>query len=189
VMTGAPAYPRIVPFRGTYYALSERARSLVNGLVYPVPDPTFPFLGVHFTKQISGEMWAGPNAVLAFAREGYRRRDFRRRDLWQTLSYRGFRRMARRYWRTGLIEAWGEVSRRAFVKAMQKQVPAVRLSDLGARHAGVRAQAVAEDGTLLDDFWLDEAPNVTHIRNAPSPAATSSLALARTIVDAIHDSA
>jgi (S)-2-hydroxyglutarate dehydrogenase len=189
VMTGAPAHPRIVPFRGTYYALSERAQSLVNGLVYPVPDPTFPFLGVHFTKQISGEMWAGPNAVLAFAREGYRRRDFRRRDLWQTLSYRGFRRMARRYWRTGLSEAWGEVSKRAFVAAMRKQVPAVRVEDLGARHAGVRAQAVAEDGTLLDDFWLDEAPNVTHIRNAPSPAATSSLALARRIADAIGDTA
>ncbi len=189
VMTGAPAHPRIVPFRGTYYALSERAQSLVNGLVYPVPDPTFPFLGVHFTKQISGEMWAGPNAVLAFAREGYRRRDFRRRDLWQTLSYRGFRRMARRYWRTGLSEAWGEVSKRAFVAAMRKQVPAVSVADLGARHAGVRAQAVAEDGTLLDDFWLDEAPNVTHIRNAPSPAATSSLALARRIADAIGDPA
>ena len=187
-MTGAPRTPRIVPFRGTYYALSERAQSLVNGLVYPVPDPTFPFLGVHFTKQISGEIWAGPNAVLAFAREGYRLRDLRRRDLWETLSYRGFRRMARRYWRTGLSEAWGEVSKRAFVAAMRKQVPAVGLADLGARHAGVRAQAVAEDGTLLDDFWLDEAPNVTHIRNAPSPAATSSLALARRIVDAIGDS-
>jgi (S)-2-hydroxyglutarate dehydrogenase len=185
VMTGAPPHPRIVPFRGTYYALSERARSLVNGLVYPVPDPTFPFLGVHFTKQISGEMWAGPNAVLAFAREGYRRRDFRRRELWETLAYRGFRRMARRYWRTGLSEAWGEISKRAFVAAMRKQVPSVRLEDLGERHAGVRAQAVAEDGTLLDDFWLDEAPNVTHIRNAPSPAATSSLALARRIADAI----
>jgi (S)-2-hydroxyglutarate dehydrogenase len=188
-MTGAPSTPRIVPFRGTYYALSERARSLVNGLVYPVPDPAFPFLGVHFTKQISGEIWAGPNAVLAFAREGYRLRDLRRRDLWETLSYRGFRRMARRYWRTGLSEAWGELSKRAFVAAMRKQVPAVRLADLGARHAGVRAQAVAEDGTLLDDFWLDEAPNVTHIRNAPSPAATSSLALARRIVDSISSSA
>lgn len=189
VMTGAPRTPRIVPFRGTYYALSERARSLVTGLVYPVPDPTFPFLGVHFTKQISGEMWAGPNAVLAFAREGYRLRDFRRRELWETLSYRGFRRMARRYWRTGLTEAWGELNKRAFVAAMRKQVPAVGLGDLGARHAGVRAQAVAEDGTLLDDFWLDEAPNVTHIRNAPSPAATSSLALAKRIVDAIGDEA
>ena len=189
VMTGAPPTPRIVPFRGTYYALSEQARSLVNGLVYPVPDPTFPFLGVHFTKQISGEMWAGPNAVLAFAREGYRLRDLRRQDLWETLSYRGFRRMVRRYWRTGVSEAWGEVSKRAFVKAMRKQVPAIGVRDLGARHAGVRAQAVAEDGTLLDDFWLDEAPNVTHIRNAPSPAATSSLALARRIVDAIGHSA
>ena len=189
VMTGAPPTPRIVPFRGTYYALSEQARSLVNGLVYPVPDPTFPFLGVHFTKQISGEMWAGPNAVLAFGREGYRLRDLRRQDLWETLSYRGFRRMVRRYWRTGVSEAWGEVSKRAFVKAMRKQVPAIGVRDLGARHAGVRAQAVAEDGTLLDDFWLDEAPNVTHIRNAPSPAATSSLALARRIVDAIGHSA
>jgi len=189
VMTGAPPTPRIVPFRGTYYALSEQARSLVNGLVYPVPDPTFPFLGVHFTKQISGEMWAGPNAVLAFAREGYRLRDLRRQDLWETLSYRGFRRMVRRYWRTGVSEAWGEVSKRAFVKAMRKQVPAIGVRDLGARHAGVRAQAVTEDGTLLDDFWLDEAPNVTHIRNAPSPAATSSLALARRIVDAIGHSA
>jgi (S)-2-hydroxyglutarate dehydrogenase len=188
VMTGAPPTPRIVPFRGTYYALSDRARSLVNGLVYPVPDPTFPFLGVHFTKQISGEMWAGPNAVLAFAREGYRLHDLRRRDLWETLSYRGFRRMARRYWRTGLSEAWGELSKRAFVAAMRKQVPAVGLRDLGTRHAGVRAQAVAEDGTLLDDFWLDEAPNVTHIRNAPSPAATSSLALAGRIVDTIGTS-
>ncbi len=188
VMTGAPRTPRIVPFRGTYYALSERAQTLVNGLVYPVPDPTFPFLGVHFTKQISGEMWAGPNAVLAFSREGYRLRDLRRRDLWETLSYRGFRRMARRYWRTGLSEVRGELSKRAFVAAMRKQVPAVGLSDLGARHAGVRAQAVAEDGTLLDDFWLDEAPNVTHIRNAPSPAATSSLALARRIADAIEAS-
>ena len=189
VMTGAPPTPRIVPFRGTYYALSEQARSLVNGLVYPVPDPTFPFLGVHFTKQISGEMWAGPNAVLAFGREGYRLRDLRRQDLWETLSYRGFRRMVRRYWRTGVSEAWGEVSKRAFVKAMRKQVPAIGVRDLGARHAGVRAQAVAEDGTLVDDFWLDEAPNVTHIRNAPSPAATSSLALARRIVDAIGHSA
>jgi (S)-2-hydroxyglutarate dehydrogenase len=183
VMTGAPRTPRIVPFRGTYYALSERARSLVNGLVYPVPDPSFPFLGVHFTKQISGEVWAGPNAVLAFAREGYRLRDIRRRELWETLSYPGFRRMARRYWRTGLSEAWGELSRRAFVAAMRKQVPAVGLADLRARHAGVRAQAVAEDGTLLDDFWLDEAPSITHVRNAPSPAATSSLALARRIAD------
>jgi L-2-hydroxyglutarate oxidase len=185
VMTGAPRSPRIVPFRGTYYALSERAARLVNGLVYPVPDPAFPFLGVHFTKQISGEMWAGPNAVLAFSREGYSLRDLERGDLWETLSYGGFLRMAQRYWRTGLTEAWGELSKRAFVRAMRKQVPAVGIEDLGARHAGVRAQAVAENGRLLDDFWLDEAPNITHVRNAPSPAATSSLALAKRIADAI----
>jgi L-2-hydroxyglutarate oxidase len=181
-LTGAPAVPRIVPFRGTYYALRSDSARLVRGLVYPVPDPAFPFLGVHFTKQISGEMWTGPNAVLALAREGYQGRDLNARELWETLSYSGFRALAIRYWRVGLAEMHGEMSKRAYVRGLQRLVPAVRADDLGARHAGVRAQALAADGRLLDDFWFDHAGNVVHLRNAPSPAATSSLALAREVL-------
>jgi 2-hydroxyglutarate dehydrogenase len=181
-LTGAPAAPKIVPFRGRYYALRPSARNLVRGLVYPVPDPAFPFLGVHFTKQISGEVWTGPNAVLAFAREGYRGRDVNVRELWETLSYSGFRALVARYWRVGLAEIRGDISKRAFTRALQQLVPAVRAADLAEPHAGVRAQALAEDGRLVDDFWFDEDENVVHVRNAPSPGATSSLALAREIV-------
>jgi (S)-2-hydroxyglutarate dehydrogenase len=181
-LTGAPPTPKIVPFRGRYYALRPNARALVRGLVYPVPDPAFPFLGVHFTKQISGDVWTGPNAVLAFAREGYRGRDVKVSELWETLSYSGFRALAARYWRVGLGEVRGELSRRTYTQALQRLVPAVRKSDLGESHAGVRAQALSEDGRLLDDFWFDHAENVIHVRNAPSPGATSSLALAREIV-------
>jgi L-2-hydroxyglutarate oxidase len=180
-MTGAPASPRIVPFRGSYYALREESRQLVNGLIYPVPDPAFPFLGVHFTKHISGEVRAGPNAVLAFRREGYRARDVRLDELWLTLSYGGFWRLARKYWRTGAAEIWGEMSKRAFVGALQRLVPDVTPADLVAGPSGVRAQAMDEAGRLLDDFWLDEDERTVHVRNAPSPAATSSLALARMI--------
>jgi L-2-hydroxyglutarate oxidase LhgO len=185
-MTGAPASPKIVPFRGSYYLLRPAARSLVHGLVYPVPDPAFPFLGVHFTKQISGEVLAGPNAVLAFAREGYRARDFRPRELWETLAYSGFRKLARRYWRAGLGELRGEVSKRTFVAELRKLVPALERRDLLPGPSGVRAQALSADGRLLDDFWLDEAERVTHVRNAPSPAATSSLAIARSIADQVE---
>jgi L-2-hydroxyglutarate oxidase len=180
-MTGAPASPRIVPFRGSYYALREESRRLVNGLIYPVPDPAFPFLGVHFTKQISGDVLAGPNAVLAFRREGYRVRDVRLDELWLTLSYRGFWRLARKYWRTGAAEIWGEMSKRAFVGALQRLIPEVTRADVVAGPSGVRAQAMDEAGRLLDDFWLDEDERTVHIRNAPSPGATSSLALARMI--------
>jgi (S)-2-hydroxyglutarate dehydrogenase len=187
-LTGAPASPRIVPFRGRYYALRNSARGLVRGLVYPVPDPAFPFLGVHFTKQISGELWVGPNAVLAFAREGYRARTVNPLDLWETLSYRGFRALARRYWRVGLAEIRGDLSKRSFTRALQRLVPSVRHEDLVEPHAGVRAQALSEDGRLLDDFWFDHTDNVIHVRNAPSPGATSSLALAREIVS-VADSA
>jgi L-2-hydroxyglutarate oxidase len=181
-LTGAPPAPKIVPFRGRYYSLRPSARGLTRGLVYPVPDPAFPFLGVHFTKQISGDVWAGPNAVLAFAREGYRARDVNVRELWETLSYSGFRTLAARYWRVGLSEIRGELSKRTFTRALQRLVPAVRASDLMEAHAGVRAQALSDDGRLLDDFWFDHAENVIHVRNAPSPGATSSLALAREIV-------
>ena len=186
-LTGAPASPRIVPFRGKYYALRPGSSQLVRGLVYPVPDPAFPFLGVHFTKQISGEVWTGPNAVLAFAREGYRARDINPGELWETLSYRGFRALATRYWRTGLAEMRGEMSKRTFVAALQRLVPSVREDDIGARHAGVRAQALDEEGHLLDDFWFDHAGNVVHLRNAPSPAATSSLALAEEVLRVADD--
>jgi (S)-2-hydroxyglutarate dehydrogenase len=182
-LTGAPASPKIVPFRGRYYSLRPGARALVRGLVYPVPDPAFPFLGVHFTKQISGDVWAGPNAVLALGREGYRARDVNLRELWETLSYRGFRALATRYWRVGLSEIRGDLSKRTFTRDLQRLVPAVRAADLVKPHAGVRAQALSEDGRLLDDFWFDHAENVIHVRNAPSPAATSSLALARDIVE------
>jgi (S)-2-hydroxyglutarate dehydrogenase len=182
-MTGAPVTPKIVPFRGRYYSLRPSARRLVRGLVYPVPDPTFPFLGVHFTKQISGDVWTGPNAVLAFAREGYRARDVNLRELWDTLSYAGFRALARRYWRVGLAEIRGDISRRRFARELQRLVPALDESDLAEAHAGVRAQALSEDGNLLDDFWFDHAENVVHVRNAPSPGATSSLALAREIAE------
>jgi L-2-hydroxyglutarate oxidase LhgO len=187
-MTGASESPKIVPFRGSYYVLRPAARSLVRGLVYPVPDPALPFLGVHFTKQISGEVWAGPNAVLAFAREGYRAREIRLRDLWETLSYRGFRRLARRYWRAGAEELYAEMSKRRFVAALRRLVPALGPEDLLRGPAGVRAQALSEDGLLLDDFCFDEAEGVTHVRNAPSPGATSSLAIASSIVDRVEGS-
>ena len=182
-MTGGADSPRIVPFRGRYYALAPEASNLVRGLVYPVPDPAFPFLGVHFTKQISGEMWAGPNAVLAFSREGYRARQIALPDLWDTLSYRGFRAFARRHWRTGLRELRGDLSQRAFVSALQRLVPEVRAEHLAGTHSGVRAQALDHDGALVDDFRFDFAERVVHVRNAPSPGATSSLAIAAHIVE------
>ena len=181
-LTGAPETPKIVPFRGRYYSLRPTARGLVRGLVYPVPDPAFPFLGVHLTKQISGDVWAGPNAVLAFAREGYRARDVSISELRETLSYSGFRALAAKYWRLGLSEISGDISKRMFVRELQRLVPGVRAADLLESHAGVRAQALSEDGQLVDDFWFDYAENVTHVRNAPSPGATSSLAIAREIV-------
>ena len=186
-MTGGPSSPRIVPFRGRYHALSAEASGLVRGLVYPVPDPSFPFLGVHFTKQVSGEVWTGPNAVLALAREGYRGWDVNVRDLWETVSYSGFRTLARRYWRAGLGEMRGDVSRRAFLRELQHLVPSLRAADLAGTHAGVRAQALSSDGQLLDDFWFDRAEQILHLRNAPSPAATSSLALAEEVVRAAEE--
>jgi L-2-hydroxyglutarate oxidase len=186
-MTGGPVSPRIVPFRGRYHALTAEASGLVRGLVYPVPDPSFPFLGVHFTKQISGEVWTGPNAVLALTREGYRGWDVNTRDLWETVSFAGFRALARRYWRTGLSEVRGDLSRQTFVRALQRLVPSMRVEYLAGSHAGVRAQALSSDGQLLDDFWFDRADRVLHLRNAPSPAATSSLALATEVIGAAEE--
>ncbi len=178
-MTGDPNPARIVPFRGDYYTLRPDARSLVRGLIYPVPDPRFPFLGVHFTRRVDGHVWAGPNAVLAFARTGYRRRDVNLRDLAETLTDPGFRRLARRFWRTGAAEIWRDWSKPAFVRELQRFVPAITAADLTFGPSGVRAQALDPDGTLVDDFRLGGSERVLHVINAPSPAATASLAIGR----------
>lgn len=174
---------RIVPFRGEYYKLIPEKRWLVKGLIYPVPDPRFPFLGVHFTRTIHGDVEAGPNAVLAFAREGYQKTDVNLRDFWETLSYRGFRLLARKYWRMGLEENYRSLSKRAFTKALQRLVPDVRKEDLMAGGSGVRAQAVASNGALLDDFVIQKIGNAIHVLNAPSPGATASLAIGKRIVE------
>lgn len=176
-MTGDAADERVVPFRGDYYTLKPKARHLVRGLIYPVPDPRFPFLGVHFTKRIDGEVLAGPNAVLAFAREGYRRLDVSPRELASTLLFPGFLRLAKSYLRTGLAEIWRDWSKRAFLRQLQRYVPELRGDDLIFGPSGVRAQALSADGKMVDDFSIGESPHVLHIRNAPSPAATASLAI------------
>ena len=169
---------RIIPFRGEYYSLAPGCR-LVRGLIYPVPDPQYPFLGVHFTKRIQGDFEAGPNAVLALAREGYRKTTVDVRDLAQMLAYRGFWAMARRHWRMGLYEYFRSFSRTAFLRALQKLVPEICDDDLLPGGSGVRAQSVTPDGALFDDFQILEAPNAIHVLNAPSPAATASLAIGR----------
>lgn len=184
---GAPAAPQaktqIVPFRGDYYSLLPEARHLCRGLIYPVPDPSLPFLGVHFTRRVDGEVWAGPNAVLALAREGYARTSFDRRDAAETLRHPGFRRLARRYWRTGGAEMWRDAVKRAFVKELRRYVPEVRPDQLVFGPSGVRAQAVAPDGNMVDDFLLTGDGGSLHVLNAPSPAATASLAIAERLAD------
>jgi (S)-2-hydroxyglutarate dehydrogenase len=182
-LAGAPRDVRIVPFRGDYYVLRPEKRYLCRGLIYPTPDPALPFLGVHFTKRIDGEVWAGPNAVLAFAREGYRRVDVSPRDLAELARYGGFWRMARGYWRVGVGEMYRDFVKAGFVRALQRYVPEVQSADLVPGPAGVRAQAVGADGSLVDDFLVYSTANMVHVRNAPSPAATSSLAIAGMIVD------
>jgi L-2-hydroxyglutarate oxidase LhgO len=178
-----PDVPRIVPFRGDYYTLTPNARHLISRLIYPLPDPSFPFLGVHFTPRIDGQVLAGPNAVLAFAREGYRRRDVNLRDLGSTLAYRGFQRLALDHLRTGLAEMWRDWSKRAFLRELQRYVPDLRGEQLVFGPSGVRAQALDRDGRLVDDFSLGGSRRVLHVRNAPSPAATSSLAIGRVLVE------
>ncbi len=182
-MTGDAGNERIVPFRGDYYTLKPNARNLVRGLIYPVPDPRFPFLGVHFTKRIDGEVWAGPNAVLAFAREGYKRLDISPRELAATLMFPGFLRLARTYLRTGIAEMWRDWSKRAFVAELKRYVPEVREEDLTFGPSGVRAQALTADGKMVDDFSIGESAHVLHVRNAPSPAATASLAIGRELAE------
>ncbi|MEW6428693.1 MAG: L-2-hydroxyglutarate oxidase [Thermodesulfobacteriota bacterium] len=173
---GAPSW-RIIPFRGEYFLLRPERRHLVRGLVYPVPDPAFPFLGVHFTRLLDGGVEAGPNAVLAFKREGYRRTDFDAGDLFATLRWPGFRILARRYWRAGWEEMQRSWSKKKFVAALQRLVPEIGEDDLLPAGAGVRAQACTRDGRLVDDFLLLADRRVLHVGNAPSPAATASLAI------------
>jgi L-2-hydroxyglutarate oxidase len=177
-LAGDGADPRVVPFRGEYYELRPDRRELVRSLVYPVPDPRYPFLGVHLTRRVDGGVLVGPNAVLALAREGYRWADVRLGDLRETLVWPGFLRMAARHWRTGVRELVGSLSTRAFARAAQQLVPELRPADLRRTRSGVRAQAVARDGTLVDDFRVSRQGRVVAVRNAPSPAATSSMAIA-----------
>ena len=180
-LAGAAVDVQIVPFRGEYYMLRPERRSLVNGLIYPVPDPEFPFLGVHFTRTVHGDVEAGPNAVLALAREGYTWRRVRPAELLATLRFAGFRTMARKYWRTGAYEMYRSLSKRAFVSALQRLVPALRAEDIRPGGAGVRAQAVTAGGALVDDFRIVQSADAVHVLNAPSPAATASLAIGRHI--------
>jgi L-2-hydroxyglutarate oxidase len=187
--TGAEADPRIVPFRGDYLVLKPERRDLVRGLVYPVPDPAFPFLGIHTTVRPDGAVWLGPNAVLALSREGYRRRDVRLRDVREILRSRGFRRLARRHWRMGAAETMRDLSTKRFVAAARKLLPELDVGDVLPGPSGIRAQALAADGTLVDDFVFHEADGVVHVRNAPSPGATSSLAIAAVIADRVEAAA
>jgi len=174
---------RIVPFRGEYYKVIPERHFLVNRLIYSVPDPELPFLGIHFTRTLRGDVEVGPNAVLAFAREGYRKTDVNLSDIWGILSYRGFWSMARMHWKSGLGEMYRSISKRAFVKALQRLIPDMQPNDLVPSRAGVRAQAVSATGALFDDFALSQTGNVIHVLNAPSPGATASLAIGKRIVD------
>lgn len=184
-MAGAPADLQIVPFRGEYYELIPERRFLVRSMIYPVPNPALPFLGVHFTRSIHGVVHAGPNAVLALKREGYRKTDLDLRDALESLRFPGFWRMSQRYWATGLGELYRSLYKPAFVQALQRLVPDVRSKDLVPAPAGVRAQALGARGALLDDFDIVEGPQAIHVLNVPSPAATASLSIARTITERV----
>ncbi|MCO4819677.1 MAG: L-2-hydroxyglutarate oxidase [Bacteroidetes bacterium] len=174
---------KIIPFRGEYYMLKDSAKHLVKHLIYPVPDPNFPFLGVHFTRMMNGHIEAGPNAVLAFRREGYKKRDIHFGELLESLMWPGFQKVAKKYWRTGLGEMYRSFSKKAFTKALQKLIPEITADDLVTAEAGVRAQACDKTGGLLDDFKIIEKHGAIHVVNAPSPAATSSLAIGKTVAE------
>lgn len=174
---------RIVPFRGDYYTFRPEARELVRGLVYPVPDPAFPFLGVHFTRGIDGSLRAGPNAVPALAREGYRRLSVSPRDLADSLRFPGLRRLASSYARTGALEIWRDLCKPAFLAEMRRYLPAIRSQDVTFGPSGIRAQCLSRDGGLVDDFLIEEADGVIHVLNAPSPAATASIVIGRHLAD------
>ena len=172
---------RIIPFRGEYYELKDEKKYLVNNLIYPVPDPKFPFLGVHFTRMIDGGVEAGPNAVWAFKREGYNKNSFNTKEFWESISWPGFRKVMAQYWKMGIGEYYRSYNKSAFVKALQKLIPEVQLDDLKPGGAGVRAQACKRNGGLVDDFLFLEDKYTLNVLNAPSPAATASLAIGETI--------
>lgn len=182
-MGGTDPGVKIVPFRGEYYKLAPGSRHLVKGLIYPVPDPRFPFLGVHFTRMIGGSVEAGPNAVLALKREGYTRLSFRLGDAFETFTYSGFWRMSAKYWRTGFGEFHRSFSKAAFVRALQKLMPEIQAKDLEDGGAGVRAQALLPDGAMVDDFKIVRESGAVHVLNAPSPAATASLCIGEQIAE------
>lgn len=172
---------KIIPFRGEYYKLNEDAKKFVRNLIYPVPDPSFPFLGVHFTRMIDGEIEAGPNAVLAFKREGYKKSDFNFSETIEIFGWAGARKIFKKYWKTGLGEMHRSISKAAFVKALRKLLPDIKTEHLSPAGAGVRAQACSKDGDIIDDFLFMEEENFINVCNAPSPAATSCLAIGETI--------
>ncbi|SVB36726.1 uncharacterized protein METZ01_LOCUS189580, partial [marine metagenome] len=178
---------KIVPFKGEYYELKPDAKHLCRNLIYPVPDPQFPFLGVHFTRMIDGSVECGPNAVLAFGREAYGKFDLNLRDLLESLFYRGFMKMAWKHWRMGLGEMWRSYNKAAFVKALRRLVPEISAEHLEGAPAGIRAQAVTPEGALADDFLIQESERIVNVCNAPSPAATASLNVGRKIVEKLAE--
>ncbi len=186
-LTGIQPEAKIVPFRGEYYELKHDSEHLCRNLIYPVPNPAFPFLGVHFTRMIQGGVECGPNAVLAFAREGYRKTDVNWSDLAETLAFPGFRKMALKYWRIGAGEMWRSWSKAAFVKALSHLVPEIKSEHLVPARAGVRAMALAPDGEIVDDFVIQPSGRIVNVLNAPSPAATSSLNIGKLVVDRLAE--
>jgi L-2-hydroxyglutarate oxidase len=182
-LSGQKSGVRIVPFRGEFFKLTPEAEHLCRTLIYPVPDPRLPFLGVHFTKLVGGGVECGPNAVLAFAREGYSMGKINLRDLIDTFTYKGFLKLSAKYWQVGVMEMWRSFSKAAFVGALQKLIPEIRSEHLETAPSGVRAQAVSPEGNLVDDFMIEESDRVINVCNAPSPAATAALNIGREIVD------
>jgi L-2-hydroxyglutarate oxidase LhgO len=182
-MTNGDRDPKIVPFRGDYLILKPGKEHLVQGNIYPVPDPEFPFLGVHFTPRMDGSIWLGPNAVLAFAREGYDFWDINPPELWDAVTYPGFLKLATKYWQVGAGEMYRDLVRSAYVTALQRYIPSLTPEDTLPGPSGVRAQAMSSDGSMVDDFVFEGSDGIVHVRNAPSPAATSSLAIGKYIAD------
>ena len=187
-MMGVDVGVKIVPFRGEYFSIIPEKEHMVKGLIYPVPDPSMPFLGVHFTRRINGSVEAGPNAVLAFAREGYKKTDVNLKEILGTLSYSGFWKMSAKYWKVGMHEQYRSLVKGVFVKSLQKLMPEITGDDLGDPGAGVRAQVIDSNGGLLQDFAIEASANAIHVLSAPSPGATSSLTISEYIVDLAQES-